>query len=203
MTEDEAREAVYARVGAAAMDRLVTLAGLVVAENKLQNLIAPATEPVIWARHILDSVQLLDFVPDGWADWLDIGTGGGFPGLAIAAASGRSVILVEPRRRRAEFLQRAARLIELDRVRVEQCRVEQLVCRADVISARAVAPLEKLLPAAHHCATIGTTWVLPRGQVDTDALSRLGRHWKGMFHVEPSLTHDTSAVIVARGVEAR
>jgi len=203
VTEEEAREAVRGRVGPAALERIDAFAAMVIAENERQNLIAPATVPTIWSRHLLDSIQLLALPPDGWSTWLDIGTGAGFPGMVVAAASDRPVTLVEPRRRRAEFLAGAAEALGLKHVRVLAQRVEQVEAKAQVISARAVAAMEKLLPAAVHCATTETTWVLPRGRLDTQELARLRLGWKGMFHVEPSITDDRSAIVVATGVARR
>ena len=85
MSEEETRCIVQSIVGAAAVRRLEALATLVIAENQRQNLIAQSTIDSLWARHILDSVQLKRFAGKD-ESWLDIGTGGGFPGLAIAAA---------------------------------------------------------------------------------------------------------------------
>ena len=203
MTEDEARWHVLERVGASGAAALEKMVELVLAENRSQNLIAPASEAAIWARHVLDSVQLIDLVPDGWRTWLDIGTGGGFPGLALATVREGQFTLVEPRRRRAEFLARAATTLGLSNVRVVTAKVESVTVAADVISARAVTSLEKLLPAARHCATTTTTWILPRGQIGDDELDRLRTNWKGMFHVEPSVTDPRSAIVVATGVAPR
>ena len=202
MTEDDAREEVRARLGGAAVDMLEALVALVLAENRRQNLIAPASEAVIWSRHVLDSIQLLGLA-GSWSTWLDVGTGGGFPGLVIGAVSGRRVTLVEPRRRRADFLEAAAAVLGVREVKVIARRIEQVEVTADVISARAVAPLEKLLPAAHHCATTATIWLLPRGRLGQDELVKLSAIWKGMFHVERSLTDERSSIVVARGVARR
>jgi 16S rRNA (guanine527-N7)-methyltransferase len=203
VTEQEARDAIEARVGGTVLAQLARFAALVVEENGRQNLIAPATESSIWTRHVLDSVQLLALAPADWSSWIDIGTGAGFPGMAIAIACDRPVTLIEPRRRRADFLAAAAEALALSHVTVVAKRVEQVRATAEVISARAVASLEKLLPAAVHCATTTTTWVLPRGQLLDDELERLQATWQGVFHVEPSITDDRSAIIVAKGVRAR
>ena len=135
MTEDDARAEVVARFSEALTERLARFAALVVAENAAQNLIAPSTIDHIWARHVLDSLQLLALAPEG--HWLDIGTGGGFPGLAIAIASERSVTLVEPRKRRARFLADCVDQLGLaDRVTVVAARIASVDVEADVISAR-------------------------------------------------------------------
>ena len=202
MTEEEAREAAHSRLGPAGAGRLDAFVTLLVEENQRQNLISPGTVPSVWSRHIIDSLQLLDLA-DSWTTWLDVGTGGGFPGMVIALADLGSTTLVEPRRRRADFLQHAATALRLTSVTVVAAKVEQVTAKADIISARAVAPVEKLLPAALHCATAATTWILPRGQIGVDELDSLRSHWRGMFHVEPSVTDPRSSIVIAKGVAPR
>lgn len=113
MTEDEARDWATARFGAEAIGRLDHLAAIVTVESDQQNLIARSTLATIWSRHIVDSLQLAPLAPDG-GDWLDIGTGAGFPGLALAAVQPeRRFVLVEPRRLRADFLRETAATLAL------------------------------------------------------------------------------------------
>lgn len=195
MTEEEAREAVRAIVGPAGIDRLEILVAMIVAENERQNLIARSTVPTIWTRHVLDSVQLISWAGDG-KPWLDIGTGGGFPGLAVAAVDDRPIVLVEPRKRRADFLAQVATNLMLGNVNVCHAAVERLDRQARVISARAVAPVEKLLQASSHCATAGTRWLLPRGQISAAEVDLLRRQTHMMFHVEQSLSDPASSVLI-------
>lgn len=202
MTEQEARDVVAALVTGAGMDRLGKLVDLVVAENDRQNLVARSTVPVIWRRHVLDSVQLLSWARDGL--WLDIGTGGGFPGLAIACVSDRPMLLAEPRRRRAAFLADAAASLDVKAVEVVQRRVEAIPRVAvQVISARAVSSLDALFRSGMHCAEIATCWLLPRGAGFAQEVAEVRRDWAGMFHVEQSLSDATAGVVVATGVVAR
>ena len=197
MTEEEAREQVRSLVSDSAVERLHRFAELVSAENERQNLIARSTVETMWVRHMLDSVQLIPLAPaDG--TWLDIGTGGGFPGLAIAIATPRPMILIEPRRRRAEFLQHAIRSLELDDVAVRQCKVEDVDdVKAAIISARAVAPIDRLIRASSHCAARETCWILPRGASYGMDVEEAEATSSMMFHVEHSLTDPTAAVVVA------
>ncbi len=203
MTEKEARERVRDLVGSEAVERLGRLAELVIAENERQNLIARSTVPAIWARHILDSVQLLRW---GKADgvWLDIGTGGGFPGLVVAIASPRPMILAEPRRRRAAFLVDACRHLHLSNVRVAPTRVEAIpAAPVAVISARAVASIGDVLRSAQHCADTDTCWLLPRGVSCQSDVQVARRQWSGAFHVEQSLSDPCGGIVIASGVVAR
>lgn len=196
MTEDEAKAWLLERYGRQAYDRVAAFLGIVVQENARQNLISPATIANIWSRHAMDSAQLVDLAPADWRTWLDIGSGGGFPGLVVALlAPDRRVILVEPRRKRATFLQDVVDRFALTHVEVIGAKVETLAEAADVISARAVASVRNLLPAAAACATERSTWLLPRGRSGREELAEAG----SMFHVEQSLTDPRSVIGVLRG----
>ena len=200
MTEEDARGAVAALVSGEGLELLDRLADLVLAESEHQNLIAGSTKAWIWTRHMLDSIQLLKLVEEDWRQWLDIGSGGGFPGLALACVDQRPMVLVEPRGLRARFLQRAVDELGLNHVEVYQQRVERLGLSSDVISARAVAPPDKLLQLARQCATSETVWLLPRGRHGEDDVVELAQRNGNMtFHVEQSRSDPASAIIVGRG----
>ena len=196
MTEAEAGDWMANRFGREAVTRVAAFVERLSAENAQQNLIAPSTVGTIWTRHVADSAQLLDLAPSGWSRWLDIGTGGGFPGMVVALlAPERAVTMVEPRAKRAAFLQSIVELFQLPKALVAACKVEALPTTADVISARAVAALDTLLRAAGHCAGPTTTWLLPRGRSATDITSQ-----GVMFHVEHSLTDPSSLILVGKGM---
>jgi 16S rRNA (guanine527-N7)-methyltransferase len=200
MTEDEARAWIEHRFDAQACARLERFLNLVIAENGRQNLVSPTTLDRIWSRHAADSTQLLELAPPGWNSWIDVGTGGGFPGMVAALlAPGRAVSLVEPRRKRADFLEACCTEFQLEHADVYACKIESVEVTADVISARAVASTENLLRSAGHCAKSGTTWLLPRGRSGSDDIARLARLKKTMFHVEHSVTDAESTIIVATG----
>ncbi len=204
MTEDDAKAWITERFGTEATDRLAAFLDMVVAEAPHQNLIAPSTIESIWARHAVDSLQLVGLAGEAPSSWIDIGTGGGFPGLAVALVVPVRMVLVEPRRRRADFLSLCiARLGIGDRVTVEAKKIEQVAATAQIISARAVASLQNLLRAAAHCATTDTRWLLPRGRLDEDELAALREHWRFMFHVEQSVTSPESSIVVLDKVSAR
>jgi len=185
---------------AGAVDSLCVLVEALVDENARHNLVARASLEQVWQRHIVDSAQLLhvsrETVPDG--PWLDLGSGAGFPGLVIAALQPeRQVTLVDSRRLRTEWLTRAAAALGLTNVEVILARVEDLPARQwRVISARAFAPLEKLLAMAARFSTPETLWLLPKGAKAQHELETLAAGWNHVFHVEQSLT-DPSAGIIA------
>ncbi|MCU6454214.1 16S rRNA (guanine(527)-N(7))-methyltransferase RsmG [Sphingomonas sp. A2-49] len=195
MTEDDARAIVTERFGSARTDRLAAFLELVADENGRQNLVSPSTLPTIWVRHGLDSAQLLFHVKHS-GPWLDIGTGGGFPGLVIGLLGDAPVTLVEPRKKRATFLEQCVDRFGLGHVVVEARKVESVTGSFATISARAVASVEKLLPAAEHCATPATRWILPRGQLDDTYLAVLRRDRSRVFHVEQSLTDPQSSILI-------
>lgn len=204
MTEEEARGWAVARFDAAAIARLDALAGIVATENERQNLVSRSTLPAIWERHILDSVQLAPFAPEGDGLWLDIGTGAGFPGLAMAAVQpDRPFLLVEPRRLRADFLRQAAATLGLDQVDVFTGKVESVETPAAVISARAVAQVDALLESAFQCARKGTVWLLPKGRAAREEVARAQQRWQGVFHVEQSITDMESSIVIASKVRRR
>lgn len=178
-------------------ERCATVASFldrVVAENRNQNLVAPSTVASIWERHALDSAQLLGFDRPGM--WIDIGTGGGFPGFVVALLRDDPVILVEPRKRRAIFLEESATALGTTNIQVVATRIEHLRQHAAIISARAVASVPKLLTGAQHLADRSTRWILPRGRSGRDELAALGTSWAGMFHVEQSLSDPDASILI-------
>lgn len=181
---------------AAGMARLERLAELLTDENQRQNLVSAASLGEVWRRHIVDSAQLLTRVPRGTSPWLDLGTGAGFPGLVIAALRPEcEVLLVESRKRRIEWLTRAAADLQLAHVQVHGARLEDVPSRhAAVISARAFAPLDRLLELSARFSTSDTIWLLPKGRSAKKELQEL-RGWQHMFHVEQSLTDPEAGVI--------
>jgi 16S rRNA (guanine527-N7)-methyltransferase len=201
MTEEEARAWLAAwgvsRETSAALERFVDL---LLAETARQNLISAASQAQIWARHIVDSAQLLDLASTG--SWVDLGSGAGFPGLIIAAVGGRPVTLVETRAKRVQFLHEAAAILDIgNRVTIVQSRVETMPAMPfDVICARAFAPLPRLLEVSNHLATPATQWLLPKGRSAAAELAALGGSWQGDFQIVPSITDPESAVIVASSV---
>lgn len=203
MTEAEARAWIAARYGPDKLALLERYVALLLAANANQNLISKATEPTICVRHILDSAQLLRFAPD--ADrWLDIGSGPGLPGLVIAILTGRPMLLVEPRRKRVEFLNGAVEKLGLANVRVRQAMVERIQGETfDAVTARAYAPLPDIFSSTIQLTTSSTIWILPKGRSAARELDAAQQTWQGVFHVEHSLTDDEAQIVVATGIRPR
>lgn len=186
------------------LPRLELFAQLLAEENSRQNLVAQATlGPAFWVRHIADSAQLLRFGPKNARTWIDLGSGPGLPGLVVAImAESLEMTLVESRRLRCAFLRDAIAALGLDdRVEVREQRVETVPRHAyDVISARAFAPLPRLIDSAEHLSGPGTIWLLPKGKNAVNELSALPRACQNMFHVEHSLTDPEARILVGNGV---
>ncbi len=200
--ETSARAFVEGLTDAAGMSRLEALSAALIDENQRQNLISRPSEAQMWVRHIADSAQLLRFVPRETPSrpWLDLGTGAGFPGLVIAALRPEwKIVLVESRARRVEWLEHMVRELDLGNCRVEGRRLELVEpFKASVISARAFAPLEKLLSLSAPFSTKATTYLLPKGRSAAQELQAMPRKIRGMFHVEQSLTDEEAGIIVSK-----
>ncbi len=206
MTEEEARQWLQARfdVSRGTWERLESYVAILLREMEQQNLIAESTRAHIWARHIADSAQLLPLTAKaGQGRWVDLGSGAGLPAIVIAILHERPIQLVESRRKRIDFLNDVISELGLSHAQVFGGRVETVpASAAAIISARAYAPLPRLLESAHHLADEKTIWVLPKGRNAQNELEAATRSWQGAFHVERSVTDADSAIIVAEAVRS-
>jgi 16S rRNA (guanine527-N7)-methyltransferase len=182
--------------------RLVAYVDLLLEENRHQNLISPGDADDVWNRHIIDGAQLVG-VAERDGTWCDIGSGPGLPGLVIAIITRAPMTLIEPRRLRADFLRRAVSALGLDHVTVEEAKVEKVEGRYDLITARALAPLDRLFGMAFHLAAPDTRWILPKGERAKSELDDASRNWQGKFQLVPSQTHGGAAIIVAEQVRRK
>jgi 16S rRNA (guanine527-N7)-methyltransferase len=202
MTEDEARDWIRTRTDVSRETRLAAFVELLRDEATRQNLVSPSTLEQIWARHIVDSAQLLDHIDPGGL-WLDIGSGAGLPGIVLAILRDHPVELVEPRKLRTAFLQHCVDTLGLTNVTIHTAKVERTKGRASVITARAVGTLDTLFRIARHRSDRSTIWVLPKGRNAQSEVEDAQLWWQGSFHVEPSVTAPDSLIIVAREVRPR
>jgi 16S rRNA (guanine527-N7)-methyltransferase len=207
--EEEARAFCAGLTDPAGMTRLERLATMVVGENARQNLMSKPSESGVWLRHLADSAQLLNHVPREnealakaeTSPWLDLGTGAGFPGLVIAAMQPeREVVLVESRKKRVDWLRRAAAELGLAKCRVEGRRLEHVESfPAAVISARAFAPLTRLIGLSARFSTRHTHWLLPKGRSAVQEVASLPANAGEMFHVEHSVTDAEAGIVIGTG----
>ncbi|NVD44454.1 16S rRNA (guanine(527)-N(7))-methyltransferase RsmG [Qipengyuania atrilutea] len=169
-------------------------------ENRHQNLVAHRSLDNVWHRHIADSAQLVRYVPRETQVVLDLGSGAGLPGLIwTMIRPNDQVILVESRRRRIEWLQRVTNLLALTNCQIFGERLENMeTFHAEVITARAFAPLPQLVALAERFSTKGTTWVLPKGRSAAQERQKLPARVRSLFHVEQSLTDQNAGILIGK-----
>jgi 16S rRNA (guanine527-N7)-methyltransferase len=154
-----------------------------------------------WRRHVLDSAQLRPLVPPHAADLVDLGSGAGFPGMVLAICGVRGVRLVESDGRKAQFLREVARTTGTA-VEIHHGRIESLSAwPADVITARALAPLVRLLPLAERFSGPATIGLYLKGRNIAQELTEARRDW----HMESQMllrsrSDPSGRVLVLRGV---
>jgi 16S rRNA (guanine527-N7)-methyltransferase len=183
-------------------DRITIIVALITQEMERQNLLSRDSVKDIWTRHVLDSTQLLRFHKHGI--WLDLGTGAGFPGLIIAAFGSVAVMLVEERRLRHEFLSAVVRTLQLSNVEVIGNKLERVnTFEAGTISARAFAPIDKILRSSERFSSSTTRWILPKGKSASDELALAQTMWHGDFRLEPSVTDPNSSIIIAENISLK
>ena len=194
------------RETAARLDRFVAV---LMDWQQRTNLIASSTEATLWTRHIADSLQLLALAPSARI-WVDLGSGGGFPGLVIACAladqAGKGVAqvhLVESSTKKAAFLSEAARITGAP-AKIHAERIADFARHApdriDVVTARALAPLPKLLSEAYPLLKTGAKGLFPKGQDVGSELTEAAKCWSIEATLVPSRTDSRSSIVVINHV---
>lgn len=178
--------------------------------QRAHNLVAPSTLDAAWERHVLDSAQLADLVPPHARRLLDLGSGAGFPGLVLAILlcdrPQFEATLVESNGRKCAFLRTVARELSLP-VEVRQVRIEDLAgegrASADVITARALAPLDRLCGLIAPLAGDSTLVLLPKGSDRQAEISEARRRWTFDLEERPSRTDPAAGILVLRHIARR
>jgi len=188
-------------------ERLDRFVALLLEWQKRTNLIAPSTERTVWTRHVADSLQLIALAPYARI-WVDLGSGGGFPGVVVACGLAEVpdtlVHLVESNAKKAAFLREAIRATGVPAT-VHPVRVEDFVENApeelDVVTARAVAPLPELLAMAYPLLKRCALGLFPKGQDVGSELTDAAKCWKVQFSLSQSRTDPKGKIVVVRGIE--
>jgi 16S rRNA (guanine527-N7)-methyltransferase len=177
--------------------RLHIYVRLLLAWQKKVNLIGPSTEPEIWTRHIADSLQLLALLPDNTNAIADLGSGAGLPGLVLAISGNISGHLIESQGKKAAFLREAIRHTEAP-AQVHQKRIEAIAPSAlevQAITARALAPVNKLLELSAPFIAGGAIGLFHKGQ-DVDAeLTEAAKYWTIRARKIPSLVDPRGVIL--------
>lgn len=182
------------------IDRLAAIHQTLVQWQPRINLVAPSTLDDPWRRHFLDSVQIASLVPARATRLVDLGSGAGFPGLVLAALGRWDCHLVEADQRKAAFLREAARLSD-SRVTIHARRLETMPpLDADVVTARALAPLPKLLSYVEPFMTPVSRAVLLKGRGVRRELTDVAENWRVRARLLGSAADPESAVLVFEGV---
>jgi 16S rRNA (guanine527-N7)-methyltransferase len=192
------------------LDRLATYEALLRQWRKTINLVAPSTLPDIWGRHFADSAQLLRLAPPGARRWLDLGSGAGFPGLVLAILlaerDGGHMTLIESDSRKAAFLAEVARQtgvpVDICRERIEKGATQAKLLPIDVITARALAPLPRLLDLSAPYFSSDTVGLFLKGREALAEVEAAQRHWQFSVKLHPSLTDADARIVVVRALQA-
>jgi 16S rRNA (guanine527-N7)-methyltransferase len=191
------------------VDRLDRYVAVLLRWQQRINLVAPSTEPNIWTRHVADSLQLLALAPKARI-WADLGSGAGFPGVAIACAladvSDARVYLVETNTKKIAFLREAVRATGAPAI-VHAGKIEDFAARSpesiEVVVARALAPLPKLLGLAAPLLKNGAVGLFPKGQDAALELTEASKYWKVKTSLAASRTDPKSHIVVVRELEPK
>ena len=182
------------------LERLTVYLDLLRRWQRAINLVGAVTLADPWRRHFLDSAQLAARVPAGATSLVDLGSGAGFPGIVLALLGVRGVHLIESDRRKAQFLREVARATGAS-VAVHAERIEQMPpWPADVITARALAPLPRLLELAERFLASDSVCLFLKGQSGAHELTDARVSWHMVSEIFPSLSEPTGMVLQLRGI---
>ena len=209
LAADKAAALSLIRVSRETQERLDRFVELLEEWQAKTNLVAPSTLSNLWTRHVADSLQLLPLAPSARI-WMDLGSGGGFPGVVIACAlsesSGASVHLVERNSKKAAFLREALRvtsapgIVHLSDI---EDTVDRFAGRIDCVTARALAPLHQLIGFAEPLVTKGAKALFLKGQDVEAELTEATKYWNISAHLHASRTGGQGWIVELDRIERR
>jgi 16S rRNA (guanine527-N7)-methyltransferase len=193
------------------LERLETYEALLKQWQRTINLVASSTLSDIWHRHFADSAQLLDLAPPGAERWLDLGSGAGFPGLVLAillAERGHGrVTLIESDTRKAAFLAEIARrvgvAVDIRGTRIEKSATQAKLGPVDVVTARALAPLPRLLELSAPYFSGPTMGLFLKGREVEAEVEAARQLWDFEPELRQSLTAISGRIVVIRALKAK
>jgi len=198
------KEAILERFGVSreSGERLETYVGLLLTWQARINLIGPSTRDDIWMRHIADALQLLALLPENTRTLADLGSGAGIPGLILAIARPLEAHLFESNLKKGAFLREAARQTragaQVHNLRIERAASLARTIKAEAVTARALAPLSRLLDYAAPFLQNGAIGYFHKGQ-DVDAeLTNATKSWKLRVEKHPSMTDSRGLILVVK-----
>lgn len=193
------------------LDRLKTYAQLLDRWQKTINLVAPSTLGDLWHRHFADSAQLWRYRPPEARVWLDIGSGAGFPGLVLAilgAETGATHhILIESDSRKAAFLREVGRAtgiaVDILCMRIENTQTCAKVSAVDCITARALAPLPRLLEMSAPYFKSSTLGLFLKGRDVAAEIEQAAEDWRFAYELKPSVTDEDARVVLLKALKPK
>jgi 16S rRNA (guanine527-N7)-methyltransferase len=209
LAKDRAKALALTPVSRETLARLDRFVALILQWQQHTNLISASTEPTLWTRHIADSLQLLALAPEAQI-WVDLGSGSGFPGLVIACAladrPGTEVHLVESIGKKATFLREAAQFTGAP-AKIHHERIAEFAKHTpkaiDVVTARALAPLTKLLEEAYPLLKTGAKGLFLKGQDVGTELTEAAKCWSIQSSLAPSLTDPNARIVCITGIRPK
>jgi 16S rRNA (guanine527-N7)-methyltransferase len=182
------------------LQRLEAYAALLLTWSARINLVGRATLSDVWRRHFLDSAQLFPLIPAGAQSLVDLGSGAGFPGLVLAILGVPGVELIEADSRKAAFLREAARVTGAE-VTIRACRIEAVPSHSvDVVTARACAPLDRLLTLGERFIGLWTACLFLKGERVEEELTAAGKVWTMTASRHPSRADPGGSVLLLQQV---
>ena len=183
------------------MSRLELFANALIKWNRSVNLVSETSLADVWRRHFLDSAQLLALAPPTSQTWIDLGAGAGFPGLVLAIMGAPDVHLIESNQRKCEFLRATARQTATN-VTIHCQRIEDMTkLHADVITARAIGPLAKLIDLSRAFATQGTLGLFIKGSKFGTELTALAKYPTIQLELVKSRSHSSGVILRLKGFD--
>jgi 16S rRNA (guanine527-N7)-methyltransferase len=191
------------------LDRLDRFVAELLSWRQRMNLIGASTVPILWTRHVADSLQLLALAPQA-KTWADLGSGAGFPGLVLACAladtPGVTIHLVESNGKKAAFLREAAKATAAPAI-IHAVRIVDFVNNQtggiEVVAARALAPLSELLSATYPLLKKGAVGLFPKGQDVEAELTAATKCWNIQSSLEASLTDPKARIVKITGIDRK
>ena len=192
------------------MERLEIYAGLLPHWQNAVNLVARSTIDDLWQRHIADSAQLYTLAPTV-DTWIDLGSGAGFPGMVIAIMRAEhgltGVTLIESDQRKCAFLQEVRRqtgiAVDIVDERIENAATHAKVGQADIVSARALAPLSRLFSMAAPLMKFDSQCLFMKGKAVEEELKEASRHWSYQCELVSSITDAQARIVVVEKLEVK
>lgn len=193
------------------LDKLVAYERLLMRWQKTINLVAASTLGDVWHRHFADSAQLVRHAPPSARSWLDLGSGAGFPGLVLAILNSEKGdaqhVLIESDSRKAAFLREASRVtatpVDILCTRIECIETRARVSGVSCVTARALAPMPRLVSLIAPFISKGATGLLLKGREIAAELEEAERSWDMSYELRPSLTEATGRVLLLKALKAK